>query len=336
MTEPLRPLTLGEILDRTSQLYRRNFKLLAGIAAVPTSMLVAGFMLAGIFLVPLAIESKRGHGPNTVAMVLAGIIFLVAALLAIAATVISQAGITRAAVDLCNGQKLTIRETLAAVRPRFWRYLWLMVVQGLLAVGVPGGAAAAIIAVSSYFISRVGGGSNDLTLGLFTFGVFLAAVVAAVFLALEFSMALAASVVEDKPAWPSIRRAMHLSKGTRGRIFATLLIVWAVFCALSMVGYIPVLIIAAIVGATGHGSASAFIGLGIAEIVDVLLNFALQTIIVPAYIVPLVLFYFDQRIRREGYDIERMMQQAGLAVPEISAANLPSMPLPDPATVKEP
>ncbi len=34
MESNLRPLTLGEILDRTAQLYRTNFLLFAGIASV--------------------------------------------------------------------------------------------------------------------------------------------------------------------------------------------------------------------------------------------------------------------------------------------------------------
>jgi hypothetical protein len=34
METNLRPLTLGEILDRTAQLYRTNFLLFAGISAV--------------------------------------------------------------------------------------------------------------------------------------------------------------------------------------------------------------------------------------------------------------------------------------------------------------
>ena len=37
----LRPLTLGEILDRTFTLYRRNFPLFLGIAAVPAVLQLA-------------------------------------------------------------------------------------------------------------------------------------------------------------------------------------------------------------------------------------------------------------------------------------------------------
>lgn len=36
--------------------------------------------------------------------------------------------------------------------------------------------------------------------------------------------------------------------------------------------------------------------------------------------IAITLFYYDQRIRREGYDIERMMQSAGLNAPQNPSA----------------
>jgi hypothetical protein len=39
---------------------------------------------------------------------------------------------------------------------------------------------------------------------------------------------------------------------------------------------------------------------------------AVSALIGPLYPIALTLFYYDQRIRREGYDIERMMDAAGL------------------------
>jgi hypothetical protein len=39
---------------------------------------------------------------------------------------------------------------------------------------------------------------------------------------------------------------------------------------------------------------------------------AIYATIGPIYPIALTLFYYDQRIRHEGYDIERMMDDAGL------------------------
>ena len=41
--------------------------------------------------------------------------------------------------------------------------------------------------------------------------------------------------------------------------------------------------------------------------------FAVQALVRPVYGIALSIFYFDQRIRTEGFDIEWMMREAGLA-----------------------
>ncbi|MGD0098271.1 MAG: glycerophosphoryl diester phosphodiesterase membrane domain-containing protein, partial [Terracidiphilus sp.] len=45
--------------------------------------------------------------------------------------------------------------------------------------------------------------------------------------------------------------------------------------------------------------------------------FAVSTLIGPIFPIALTLVYYDQRIRLEGYDIERMMDDAGLNTPSI-------------------
>jgi hypothetical protein len=42
---------------------------------------------------------------------------------------------------------------------------------------------------------------------------------------------------------------------------------------------------------------------------------AISTLLAPIYPIAITLFYYDQRIRREGYDIERMMDAAGMTAP---------------------
>jgi len=46
-------------------------------------------------------------------------------------------------------------------------------------------------------------------------------------------------------------------------------------------------------------------------------TFAVQALTKPVYAIALLLFYYDQRIRLEGFDIEWMMQQAGMVVPAL-------------------
>jgi hypothetical protein len=43
--------------------------------------------------------------------------------------------------------------------------------------------------------------------------------------------------------------------------------------------------------------------------------FAVKALTKPIYGIARIVFYFDQRIRKEGFDIEWMMQQAGMMSP---------------------
>ena len=63
MSETLRPSTLGEILDRTAQLYRRNFWLFAGVAALPIAIIIAVSALA--FAMILAVPGLTVRGTSS-------------------------------------------------------------------------------------------------------------------------------------------------------------------------------------------------------------------------------------------------------------------------------
>jgi len=51
-----------------------------------------------------------------------------------------------------------------------------------------------------------------------------------------------------------------------------------------------------------------------------------NALIGPIYAIGLTLFYYDQRIRKEGYDIEWMMQAAGL-LPQQTAGEPAASPI---------
>jgi len=74
--------------------------------------------------------------------------------------------------------------------------------------------------------------------------------------------------------------------------------------------------------------------------VRVIVDFLLQVLLAPISVIALVLFYYDQRIRKEGFDIEWMMQQAGLTQTTSNAQATgileTSAPVAPPDTVEEP
>jgi hypothetical protein len=340
MSETLRPSTLGEILDRTAQLYRRNFWMFAGVAALPVGAMFAigAIAVAVITAVGVAVRTTNSSSPVAIGFVALAVVLVVMPLY-IAAAVFSYAGLTEAAEKVHRGEKMTIRGVLKSVRPWFWRYLWFLILQGIVTALVPGAIAGAVIGLLLFLIPGAGAAAG-VAIGFVIFVIAVGALGVIVWRVLGYSIGLPVCVVEKKPAWESLKRAWELSKGTRGRIFVMILLIVALSIAASLIAAIPFLIIVAVNTSVGNGAAYSSTAFVIAEIVRVVGDFILQVLIAPISAIALVLFYYDQRIRKEGFDIEWMMQQAGLTEPSSNA--LPaegasvSGPVAPPDTVEEP
>ncbi len=334
MDNQLRPLNLGEILDRTAQLYRRNFWLFVGTAALPLLIVFALAIPAGaIFLIP-GIAGSRAAGLSPAEIGIIALIVLVALPIYLAVYVYSYAGITQATVSVHLGEKPTIRATLKSVHTRFWTYLWYLLLQGILAILIPTIVAMSIIVPLVFLMSR---SDTDLgsrfALGFLMVLIGIAAFAVIVWLTLALALGMPACIVEKKTAWESIVRSWHLSKGTRGRIFVTNLLVAALAFAIGMALAIPLLILIAVLPAAGITIANSSTTLVVTEIVRVGLDFISKVLLAPIYMIAAVLFYYDQRIRKEGFDIEWMMQRAGLAPsePQVAPAGILGLRQPAPA-----
>ena len=151
MSETFRPSTLGEILDRTAQIYRRNFWLFAGVAALPIGTVFAITAIGGALFGAAAVAFRTTNlaGPAAIAFVV--LIVLIAVPVYIAAAVFSSAGLTEAAASTYRGEKITIRGAFTSVGPRFWRYLWFIILQGIVVALIPAAIAGAVDRSSDLF-----------------------------------------------------------------------------------------------------------------------------------------------------------------------------------------
>lgn len=317
MDETPRPLNLGEILDRTVNLYRSRFLVFFGISVLPTVVILVIALL--VFLI-LAWWGNSGAG--SVSKAVAGIlavlfvsgIVLLAIPVVLAATALAEAAINHAVNCAYFGEKISIRDSYKAIWKRDWHYVWLYFLQGLIIWGVPIGAWVALIFLSAALsawaqsagISGLGG-----LIGLLLFVAFLALVAYFVWMLLRLSLAFPACVVERITAWAAIKRSDALSKGTRGRIFLLYLLGAALGWIVSVCLVIVVIIVAALVPGATSPQHSQTLG-AVVLLVTYGGGFALQSLIKPVYGIALLIFYYDQRIRQEGFDIEWMMQRAGL------------------------
>jgi hypothetical protein len=313
METTLRPLTLGEILDRTAQLYRSNFLLLAGIASV-----YAGALLV-LSLVQIGIQEwlRINHMNSQIvwatvvgALIMWPIIVIVGGF-AVAAN-------NRAVASVHLGEPATIRGAYRSVLRRWGRYLGLMTITTCV-VWIPFGLLYAgytcfvLLYVKPRGLLATGSINKDpqalLIFGLVSllFGLlFLGTTVYAILMALRYSLAVPACVVEDMPARKAIRRSIDLSKGSRGRIFLLLLLVVAIELGFAIIsqGFF-------FVSAIKHKGALSVEMRALQQVIAFFAN----TFVGPIYATGFTLFYYDQRVRKEGYDIEWMMKAAGLSAP---------------------
>lgn len=339
METSLRPLTLAEILDRTAQLYRTNFVLFAGISAVYAGViLVMDLLQIGVAELLQALHMTRQLPLATVAF-----LALILPLMFIFAGAAVAAN-NRAVAWVNLGEPATIRGAYKSILPRLGRYLWLMTIATFViwlpVVLVYGGYLALIFlyARPRGLFSRTASGAGAtmdpqvaIVFGLATLAfvlLIILAIVYAILMALRYSLAVPASVVENLKARKALRRSIELSKGSRGRIFVLALLV-----SIIQIGLVAMTQVFFIVAAfKHHGVLPVW-----AQVAQQVIGFLTNSFIGPMYATGLTLFYYDQRVRKEGYDIEWMMEAAGLTVPALVASAEPAAtPAEPPPVAAEP
>ena len=328
METNLRPLTLGEILDRTAQLYRTHFVLFAGIFALYAGVqLVLNLLLIGQkeLLTMWHLTEKLQWLTWTTTGISILVFFLLLGL--------SVAAISRAVAWVHLGEPASIRGAYMSILPRTGRYLWLMTITffvvwtplvivyagyfGFMAFHVKGYGTPAGVANQQAAMSDP---KTMILIGVASVLFFLLLIPAGVYstlMGLRYSLALPACVVENLPARASLRRAIDLSKGARGRIFVLALLIGAIKICLAGVTQIFVFISVF----KHHGQISTEI-----SVISQIISFFTTTFLGPIWATGITLFYYDQRVRTEGFDIEWMMQAAGLTVPAPQHEPLPGEP----------
>jgi len=325
MNNQLRPLTLGELLDRTVELYRRNFLLFLGISAIFAGAMLAIQLLYTWSLVRLGYPNMT-HWQWTTAVAA-----VVEALAVLLLGGLSIAPNNRAVAWVYLDQPASISAAIQSMFPRIGRYTWLMTLVGVLAWG-----PLIVIYIAFFgvmfsvlphdFLTNPAAMQNPpnlspveaihMLLAVLVLTPLLAgATIYGVLMSLRYSLSVPASVVESLPARAAIRRSIDLSKGSRGRIFVLGLLVGVVKSLITYLFSIPIFYFA-----FRHLGQPMPLGWLIFQQCGIFLT---DAFIGPIYATGLTLFYYDQRIRKEGFDIEWMMQAAGL-VPqqhELAAGN---------------
>jgi hypothetical protein len=317
MDEPLHPSSLSEILDRTAKIYRSRFPVFFGIAVLPTAMLLLFVSIA--FLLLFGVQPGAGLSSamgGRFASIAAIALLLIALLILLAATALANAAMSYAAAQVYLGQPINIRGSYREVRERGWRFIGLFVFETLL-VWVAPLAAWSILLLFSEAIATLAQSAGIGSGGLFLVSALLviAGLISYGFsMAIRISLAFPAAVVEQIGSWAALRRSALLSQGSRGRILVLFLLGVALNWILSMAIMLPLAFLVTLLpGAESPQQAQTSAMFTMAIIYGS--AFAVQALTRPVYGIALILFYYDQRIRQEAFDIEWMMLKAGLVVP---------------------
>ena len=178
----LRPLTLGEMLDRSFSLYRRNFLIFVGIAGIPQVITLA-FNLFNTANRPIGAGANAGLGLGQVSGTQL-IVTLVYVIVAMVAYLFSQGGTILAVSDLYLGRTTSIAESLRKVWSEFGFLFGVALLNGL----------AVIIAA-----------------------IFL--IIPGIYVACRLLVCVPAALIEKRAPQESLSRSFQLTKGFAGRSF---------------------------------------------------------------------------------------------------------------------
>lgn len=296
----MRPLTTGEILDRTFSIYRSRFWLFAGISSVSgaVQLIANAVSLAGQHVV----MTRYGFATATVESLIGSIL---GALLFLLAAAVTEAATVAALSEVYMGRTATVADSLRSAAALWHRYVGIAIWQVWSALWLP-----MLIAIPGtlLLVPRLGFRSLAWLGGLL---IFLAVAGGGVYGAIAYlrnALAIPASVVERSRMRPSMRRSKTLTVGTKGRIFVVLLIAGVLYWVGGAI-QAPMAIFIVRAPMQAHVVAQAIV---------LAVGFVTHTLVSPVAMIGLSLVYFDQRVRKEALDLVLLL--GGDAAPVVSVA----------------
>lgn len=290
----LRPLSLGELLDRAFALYRRNFALFAGILAVPSCLIVPmeSYLLYARGLPFLKVHTGHGFpGMNFAFILIDWNLYAFA-----------QAATTYAVADTYLGRDNSIAGAYAQALRHSWEILgvcwnvWLRMMGMFVVALIPLFVVAAIVV--ALFMREIG--PRDPA-GVAAAAVMLVgAVLAALLFCARYFVALPAALLEGAGTRGGIRRSVVLTKGRRWQALAAGFLGLVVTYAAASLFQGPFYVVMSVWKL--QRAPSVWLAVSFAALSSLGAMFAAPV----AMIIP-VLLYYDFRIRKEAFDLQRMM-----------------------------
>ncbi|MGH3519317.1 MAG: hypothetical protein ACRDQ7_18240 [Haloechinothrix sp.] len=294
---PLRPLNLGEILDGAISTMRRHPLVMLGVAAV----VVAISQLVALPLVSLLTDDINRMGSGELVtedevFALLGTTLTVGGvglIITILARVFLTGFLTTVVGKAVLGHSAKFGEIWSTAKPKLLRLLGLILIYPI---------AGALLVIPVVALALVHPALGALTA--------IAVVIAAVWLYILFSLATPALVLEDTGIGRAFGRSRQLVRGSWWRVFG-------IFLLAALIAFFIAAIIQLPFELLGGDVNSLFTG----EFTEITMTYLIltsigtvtaSTITEPFAAGVTALLYLDQRMRREGLDIE-LARAAGVS-----------------------
>jgi hypothetical protein len=322
-TIELRPRSVGELLDLSFSVYRRNFIKLIGITLVVMGPVLALSLISsgGSIAQYVSILSSAANGDsNSVGPMTALTTFIstCAGSLTLLVGIFvpwMDGALTYSVIERVLGHQPTLRQAYNATRSR-WGALWVagairQIVLGLtlipLLLGFYGAIFAGLFGLGA--LSSVQSGSIDssmLLVGIFAICLPIGLVGSglAVFVAVSWSLTVPAIIGEGTDGTSALTRSNSLVGGHRWRMIGRLFIFEILrFLVITLpLSALQVFVLGASAAASAGGDMSP-LGL-IIVIISTVFGSLANVLVVPFYAIYVTVNYLDLRVRKENLDLQ--------------------------------
>ena len=289
MVTVLRPLSTSELLDRTFHLYRNNFIVFVTIAAIPQ----------------LAVLALQLTLPNRIDPRHVSIFFMRSLEIWLASFVAIEIGHAASVIAVSNlhlEKPVAIGSSYAGAKSSMLRVIGISCAVLLIPMLIAVPVAVVLMMLVGFAVMALGPG-HAAAMGLLgALSVGVAFVLVGLKWWLAWSLVVPVTVLEGGGFRASIRRSKSLTLGRRGRIFVIYLLIAILAWVVSSIIQLPLILTIgwhAYRNPTGlnvvahtFSAVGAFVG---ASLVGALGEIALT------------LVYYDERVRKEGFDLQLIM-----------------------------
>lgn len=308
----LQALGFSELLDTTFSFYRTHFWSFLRIAA---GYFIA--MLIGVSI--LFFDDSLGRGAKIIVWVPTIITIFGVSVLVVSAFIFAVG-------ETYLGKPIRMRTVLGQAVRQFRRCF-----VGSLILGLVGGLLLVclliIFALFSYLLGRVFPGTfvqDSLSVTVISLSYVLTAACITVSFVGYWCFYILATYMEALPVWNGLKRSGELGKGRRWRIIGIVLAISLLSFAIGFILRILFAFLLVLIGLEGVGNFRETVQwmalwelptklseLRLSYALMYLINLGIDTFTMPIWVIGFTRLYFDQRIRKEGFDIEVMATHRG-------------------------